>query len=171
MLNTDEQQSCQPVLETTVHPEDELRRLNLFLPPYPAPTANYAQYRLVGDMLYLAGQNPRLHDGTLCTGKLGHDLTTEEGYVHARHVGLNLLAVAAEALGDLDRVAAVVKVFGMVNATPDFTEHPKVVNGCSDLMVSVFGRERGIHPRSAVGFVSLPFGISVEIEAVMQVRL
>ncbi len=154
-----------------MHPEEELRRLDLVLPPYPAPTATYAQYRLVGDMLYLAGQNPRLPDGTLYTGKLGRDLTTEEGYVHARQVGLNLLAVAKEALGDLDRVAAVVKVFGMVNATPDFTDHPKVVNGCSDLMVAVFGRERGLHPRSAVGFVSLPFGISVEIEAVMQVRL
>ncbi len=154
-----------------MHPEERLRQLGLTLPPYSAPTANYAQYRLVGDMLYLAGQNPRLEDGTLYKGKLGSDLTTKEGYIHARQVGLNLLAVAKEALGDLDRVVAVVKVFGMVNATPYFTEHPMVINGCSDLMVEVFGKERGAHARSAVGFVSLPFGISVEIEAVMQVKL
>lgn len=152
-----------------MHPEERLKQLGLTLPSVGEPTANYVQYRLVGDMLYLAGHNPRLDDGTLYKGKLGLDLGVEDGYLHARQAGLNLLAAAKAAVGDLAKIRAVIKVFGMVNATPDFTDHPMVVNGCSDLFVAVFGREAGVHARSAVGFVSLPFNISVEIEAVMQV--
>lgn len=153
-----------------MHPEKKLVEMGLTLPGMGAPTANYVQYRRVGDMLYIAGQNPREPDGTLLKGKLGRDLTAEQGYRHARQAGLNILAAAKEALGDLGRVLAVVKILGMVNATPDFTQHPSVINGCSDLMVEVFGPEIGAHARSAVGFVSLPFGISVEIEAILQVE-
>ncbi len=152
-----------------MHPEEKLKQLGLSLPGVAAPIANFVNCRLVGDMLYLSGQGPREDDGTLHRGRLGENLSVEEGYRHARRVGLNLIAVAKEALGDLDRVAGWVKLLGMVNATPDFAEHPKVINGCSDLLVEVFG-ERGAHARSAVGFASLPGGISVEIEAILQVK-
>lgn len=152
-----------------MHPEEKLKQLGLSLPGVAAPIANFVNYRLVGDMLYLSGQGPREADGTLHQGVLGRTLGVEEGYRHARQVGLNLLAVTKAALGDLDRVAGWVKLLGMVNAAHDFTEHPKVINGCSDLLVEVFG-SRGAHARSAVGFSSLPGGISVEIEAIVQVK-
>ncbi len=153
-----------------MHPEEKLKQLGLSLPKVAAPIANFANYRLVGDMLYLSGQGPREDDGTLHKGKLGLDVSVEDGYLHARRVGLNLIAVAKEALGDLDRVAGWVKLLGMVSATPEFGDHPKVINGCSDLLVNVFG-DRGAHARSAVGFASLPGGITVEIEAILQVKL
>jgi enamine deaminase RidA (YjgF/YER057c/UK114 family) len=153
-----------------LRPEEKLRQLGLELPSVASPIANFVNHRLAEGVLYLSGQGPRLADGTLLTGKLGRDLTVEDGYLHAREAGLNLLAVAKEALGDLSRIAAVIKLFGMVNAAPDFAEHPKVVNGCSDLFVEVLGRERGAHARSAVGFSSLPGGISIEIEAIMKVE-
>lgn len=152
-----------------MHPEERLKELGIVLPDVATPIANFVNYRLVGDMLYLSGQGPRENDGLLHKGTLGRDVTVEEGYRHARRVGLNLIAVAKEALGDLDRVAGWVKLLGMVNATPDFMDHPKVINGCSDLLVEVFGK-RGEHARSAVGFSSLPGGISVEIEAIVQVK-
>ena len=151
-------------------PEEKLQQLGYDLPSAPAPIANFVNCRLIGGILYLSGQGPRQSDGKLFQGKLGRDLTIEEGYLHARQVGLNLLAVAKEALGGLDRVDCVVKLFGMVNSTPDFADHPKVINGCSDLFVEVFGKERGAHARSAVGLASLPGNISVEIEAIMKVR-
>ncbi|MDR1520234.1 MAG: RidA family protein, partial [Planctomycetota bacterium] len=143
-------------------PEEKLRQLGFELPSVPTPIANFVNYRLVGGMLYLSGQGPRQSDGKLLQGKLGRDLTTEEGYLHARQAGLNLLAVAREALGGLERIDCVVKLLGMVNADPNFADHPKVINGCSDLFVETFGRERGGHARSAVGFSSLPGNISVE---------
>lgn len=152
-----------------MHPEERLKELGIVLPDVATPIANFVNYRLVGDMLYLSGQGPRENDGLLHKGTLGRDVTVEEGYRHARRVGLNLIAVAKEALGDLDRIAGWVKLLGMVNATPDFMDHPKVINGCSDLLVEVFGK-RGEHARSAVGFSSLPGGISVEIEAIVQVK-
>lgn len=152
-----------------MHPEEQLKRLGLALPGVAAPIANFVNYRLVGDLLYLSGQGPREADGTLHKGVLGRNLTVEEGYKHARQVGLNLLAVTKAALGDLDRVAGWVKLLGMVNATPEFADHPKVINGCSDLLAEVFG-PRGAHARSAVGFSGLPGGISVEIEAIVQVK-
>lgn len=152
-----------------MHPEEKLKSLGLSLPSVAKPIANFVNYRLVGDMLYLSGQGPREDDGTLHRGKLGRDVTVEDGYRHARRVGLNLIAVAKEALGDLDRVDGWVKLLGMVNATDDFPDHPKVINGCSDLLVEVFG-ERGQHARSAIGFSSLPGGISVEIEAILRVK-
>lgn len=150
--------------------EQKIKELGLELPKVSAPIANFVNSRLAGGFLYLSGQGPKDAAGVLHQGKLGQDLTVEQGYEHAKYVGLNLLAVAKEALGDLDRIEAVVKLLGMVNATPDFTDHPKVVNGCSDLMVEVFGKERGSHARSAVGMSSLPGNISVEIEVIFKVK-
>ncbi len=153
-----------------MHPEENLKKLGLSLPPVSAPIANFVNFRLVGDMLYVSGQGPTKDDGAQYKGKLGADIDVAEGYRHARQTGLNILAVAKAALGDLERIDCVVKLLGMVNAAPDFTEHPKVINGCSDLFVEVLG-ERGRHARSAVGFSSLPGGISVEIEAILRVTL
>jgi enamine deaminase RidA (YjgF/YER057c/UK114 family) len=152
-----------------MHPEDRLKELGLSLPGAAAPIANFVNYRIVGDMLYLSGQGPREADGTLRTGRLGESATIEDGYRDARLVCLNLIAVAKSALGDLDRIAGWVKLLGMVNATPAFSDHPKVINGCSDLLVEIFG-DRGRHARSAVGFSSLPGGITVEIEAILQIK-
>lgn len=153
-----------------MHPEENLKNLGLSLPPVGTPIANFVHSRLVGDMLYISGQGPTKDDGTQYKGKLGADTTVEEGYKHAQQTGLNILAVAKKVLGDLDKIDCVVKLLGMVNATPDFGDHPKVINGCSDLLVNVLG-ERGKHARSAVGFASLPGGISVEIEAILKVKL
>jgi enamine deaminase RidA (YjgF/YER057c/UK114 family) len=119
-----------------------------------------------GSLLFLSGQGPRRHDGTLMTGKVGADVTVEEAYGHAQLTGLSLLSVAKSALGELSRISGIVKLLGMVNAVPDFGEHPQVINGCSDLLVAVFG-EAGRHARSAVGVGSLPGNISVEIEAIL----
>jgi len=120
-------------------------------------------------ILYLSGQGPREPDGFLHTGKVGVDVGLDEAYGHARTTGLNLLSVAHAALGDLGRVARVVKLLGMVNAVPHFADHPRVINGASDLFVAVFG-EAGRHARSAVGVGSLPGNITVEIEAVLEIR-
>ena len=130
--------------------------------------ANYVPFVLVNGFLYLSGQGPRRADGSLHTGKVGSDVSVEDAYKHAQLTGLNLLAVAHLALGDLARVRRVVKVLGMVNAIPTFGDHPKVINGCSDLFVNVLG-DAGRHARSAVGMGSLPGNISVEIEAILQV--
>ena len=149
--------------------ESRLKELNITLPKVGAPMGSYVHAKRVGNMLYLAGKGPHNADGSMPKGKLGADFTVEQGYQHARSVGLTLIAVMKETLGDLERVEEVVKVLGMVNATPDFADHPKVINGCSDLFVEVFG-ERGRHARSAVGMGSLPAGIPVEIEVIVAVR-
>ena len=150
--------------------EARLKELNITLHPVGPPMGSYVHAKRVGNLLYLSGKGPHYADGTMPKGKLGAGMSVEEGYRHARQVGLVLLAAMREALGgDLERVADVVKVLGMVNAAPGFEEHPKVVNGCSDLFVEVFG-ERGRHARSAVGMSSLPGGIPVEIEAIIEVR-
>jgi enamine deaminase RidA (YjgF/YER057c/UK114 family) len=130
---------------------------------------NYAPYRLAGDLLYLSGQGPRLVGGGFMVGRPGKDASIEQGYEAARLTGLQLLAVAKAALGELTRVEAVVKLLGMVNSEPDFGDHPKVINGCSDLLVEVFG-DAGRHARSAVGMGSLPNGIMVEIEAILLIK-
>jgi enamine deaminase RidA (YjgF/YER057c/UK114 family) len=150
-------------------PEEKLAALGLQLPEAPKPMANYTPYRWAGNLLFLSGQGPRRPDGSFCTGRLGRDTTADEAYDHARLVGLQLLAVAKAAAGELSRIEAVVKVLGMVNAEPEFGDHPKVINGCSDLLVEVLG-EAGRHARSAVGMGSLPMGISVEIEAVLLIK-
>ena len=146
-----------------------LTELGIELPPVPAPAGSYVHAVRTGNLLFLAGKGPRRADGTTPTGKVGADVSTEEANGHARSVGLTLLAVLRQELGDLDRVRRVVKVLGMVNATPDFGQQPQVINGCSDLFVEVFG-ERGQHARSAVGMGSLPGGITVEIEAIVEVE-
>jgi len=151
--------------------EARLEQLGITLPAVGAPLGNYVHVRQAGNLLFLSGKGPLNNpDGTPPHGKLGAGMTIEDGYRHARSVGLVLIAAVKDALGgDLDRVEAVVKVLGMVNAAPDFEDHPKVVNGCSDLFVDVFG-ERGRHARSAVGMSSLPGGIPVEIEAIFTIR-
>ena len=149
--------------------EARLKELGIVLPPAAKPIANYVPFRRAGALLFLSGQGPREADGTLLTGKVGGAVRVEEAYRRARLAGLALLALARAALGSLDKVDAVVKLFGMVNAEPLFGDHPKVINGCSDLFVDVFG-ERGRHARSAVGMGSLPGNMSVEIEAILMVR-
>jgi enamine deaminase RidA (YjgF/YER057c/UK114 family) len=139
------------------------------LPPVPRPAGNYVHAVQTGNLLFLAGKGPFNPDGSTPTGKVGRDVTVEQAYAHARSVGLTLLAVIRETVGSLDRVRRVVKVLGMVNAVPEFGDQPKVINGCSDLFVEVFG-ERGRHARSAVGMGSLPNGITVEIEAILEVE-
>lgn len=155
---------------STNSPYKRLQASGLSLPTPAAPVGTYVPFKLSGNMLYLSGQGPRQADGRLMTGKVGRDLGVEEAYGHAQLTGLNLLSVAHTALGDLDRVAQVVKLFGMVNATPDFHDHPAVINGCSDLLEKVFGA-RGHHARSAVGMGSLPGNISVEIEAIFEITM
>ena len=142
---------------------DRLTELGLELPPLPNPAGNYVHWVRTGNLLYLSGKGP----GRRALGKVGADVSVEIAYGHARDVGLVLIAVMRDALGDLDRVSRVVKVLGMVNAAPDFGEHPQVINGCSDLFVEVFG-ERGKHARSAVGVGSLPGQITVEIEVIVE---
>ena len=149
--------------------EARLKQLGLVLPVVPTPLANYVPYRLHGNLLFLSGQGPRDPDGAALTGKVGADVDVAEAYRRARIIGLQLLATTSQALGSLDRVEAVLKVLGMVNAVPEFRDHPKVINGCSDLLVEVFG-DAGRHARSAVGMGSLPNQISVEIEAILAVK-
>jgi enamine deaminase RidA (YjgF/YER057c/UK114 family) len=148
--------------------EARLKELGLVLPKLSKPVANYLPYRLAGNVLYLSGQGPS-ENGVALTGKLGADIDIEEGYRRARLIGLGLLAATRDALGSLDRVDFIVKLLGMVNAVPNFNDSPKVINGCSDLFVEVFG-EAGRHARSAVGNVMLPNQISVEIEAIVAVK-
>ena len=147
--------------------EDNLKRKNIVLPPPVAPVANYVSAVRVGNLLFLSGSGP---DQATPKGKVGKDLTLEQGYQAARSVGLNLLATARANLGSLDKVKRVVKVLGMVNSAPGFTDQPKVINGFSDLMVEVFGEAIGKHARSAVGMAELPFGIPVEIEMILEVE-
>jgi len=148
--------------------EARLTELGITLPPLPKPAGNYTHWVRTGNLLYLAGKGPHGGAGSVPKGKVGREFTTEEGYQHARTVGLVLVAAMRDALGSLDKVQQVVKILGMVNATPDFEEHPKVINGCSDLMVEIFG-DKGRHARSAVGMGSLPMGIPVEIEVIVEV--
>jgi len=149
--------------------EARLKELGLLLPELGKPVANYLPYRQVGNVLYLAGQGPRDENGRQLTGKVGAEISVEEGYRRARLVGLGLLAAMRDALGSLDRVDFIVKLLGMVNAVPNFNDSPKVINGCSDLFVEVFG-DAGRHARSAVGNVMLPNQISVEIEGIVAVK-
>ena len=149
--------------------EERLKQLGIVLPKVPTPVANYVPYRLAGNLLFLSGQGPRDENGNNLTGKVGAEISMEEAYKRARRIGLGLLAATRQALGSLDRVEAVLKVLGMVNAVPDFGDHPKVINGFSDLMVSVFG-EGGRHARSAVGMGSLPMNIPVEVEAIFELK-
>jgi len=149
--------------------EARLKELGITLPSVPSPVANYLPYRVAGNLLFLAGQGPRTADGKFLSGKVGAEVSVDEAYKRARQVGLQLLSAARTALGSLDRVDTVVKMLCMVNAVPDFKDHPKVANGMSDLFVEVFG-ENGRHGRSAVGMGSLPNQISVEIEGIFSIK-
>jgi enamine deaminase RidA (YjgF/YER057c/UK114 family) len=147
--------------------EARLSELGIELPPVIEPAANFVNCVRTGNLIYTSGTVPTLPNGEFATGKVGLDVTTAEAAEHARLVGLNILAILRNELGSLDRVVRVVKLLGMVNCTPDFGETSYVVNGCSDLFVDVFGEK---HARSAVGMGSLPFGITVEIEAIVEVE-
>ena len=148
--------------------EANLKRLGIALDPVTPPVANYVNAVRTGNLLFLSGKGPAAVEGLRPQGKLGREFGVEQGYKFARSVGLALLAVMKSELGSLDRVIRVVKVLGMVNAEPDFGDQPKVINGCSDLFVEVLG-EAGKHARSAVGMGSLPMGIPVEIECIVEV--
>jgi enamine deaminase RidA (YjgF/YER057c/UK114 family) len=150
--------------------EKRLKELGIDLGAVSAPVANYVNAVRTGNLLFLAGKGPRAgKDGRRPGGKVGREYTVEQAYEHARSVGLDLLAVMRAELGSLDKVKRIVKVLGMVNAVPEFQDHPKVINGCSDLFVEVLG-ERGKHARSAVGMGSLPMGIPVEIECIVEIE-
>ena len=151
------------------NPEDQVQKLGITLLKPSPPVANYVNCVRTEKLLFLSGKGPLREDGTSITGKLGNDLTVEQGYEAARLTGVNQLAVLKEELGDLNKVKRIVKVLGMVNATPDFSDQSKVINGFSDLMVDVFG-ERGKHARSSVGMGSLPGGIAVEIEMIVEIE-
>lgn len=148
--------------------ERRLAELGIVLPTLTAPAANYVNAVRTGNLLFLAGKGPYQPDGRPHTGIVGQDVDVEAAYHHARLTGLHLIATLRAELGDLDRVVRIVKVLGMVNAVPGFTQQPEIINGCSDLFVEVFG-ERGRHARSAIGVGSLPRNITVEIEAIVEV--
>ena len=149
--------------------ENKLLSLGISLPDAPAPAANYVPYVVIGDMVYISGQISGDANGRI-NGKLGENFSVEQGQLAAKSCGVNLIAqLKAACDGDLDRLVQVVKLGGFVNCTADFTDHPKVINGASDLMVEVFG-EAGKHARAAVGSSSLPLGVAVEIEGVFQIR-
>lgn len=147
--------------------EQKLKDLGLTLPTLAAPMANYVRFKKAGDLVFLSGQGPRNPDGSIPNGKVGKEFTTEQAYEVAKNTGLGLLAAMKEAAGSLDKIE-VIKLLGMVNAVPDYGDQPKVINGCSDLLVAVLG-DNGRHARSAVGMGSLPGNMPVEIEVIVRV--
>lgn len=155
-------------IDPNYDPEAKLAELSIELTTPSAPVANYVNAVRTGNLIFLAGKGPLKADGENITGKLGADLTIEEGYEAARVTGINQLSVLKAELGNLNKVKRIVKVKGMVNCTPDFTDQPKVVNGYSDLMVAVFGTH-GKHARAAVGMGSLPSNIAIEVEMIVEV--
>ena len=158
-----------PQLTNAQDPETRCKELELEFPELTSPVANYVHVVHTGNLLFLAGKGPTLPDGTYITGKVGEDLTIEQGYEAARRVAIMQIAVLKNELGDLRKVKRIVKVLGMVNATDDFADHSKVMNGFSDLMGEVFG-DNGKHARSSVGMCSLPFNIAVEVEMIVEVE-
>ncbi len=157
------------VTDSSYDPEAVLAQMGIELKTPSAPVANYVNAVRSGNLIFLSGKGPSKADGTYITGKVGKDLSIEEGYEAARLTGINQLAVLKAELGNLNRVKRIVKTLGMVNATPEFENQPEVINGFSDLMVAVFG-DRGKHARSAVGMGSLPRNIAVEIEVIVEVE-
>lgn len=150
-------------------PEEKIKSLNIVLPSPSTPVANYVKFVKTGNLLFLSGHGPSKADGSYISGKLGRDLTIEEGYAAARQTGISLLSTLKSAVGDLSKVKRIVKVLGMVNGTDSFSDQPKVINGFSDLMVAIFG-DKGKHARSAVGMASLPMNMAVEIEMVVEIE-
>ena len=145
-----------------------MQQLGIVLPKPSAPLYSYVSFTRTGNLIYLSGQGPKKADGSFITGKLGKDLSIEEGTEAAKLTGINLIATLQSAIGDLSKVKRIVKVFGMVNCAENFYDQPKVINGFSDLMVAVFG-EKGKHARSAVGMIALPMNIAVEVEMIVEV--
>lgn len=150
-------------------PEQNLKSLGIMLPKQSAPIANYVNYVRTGNLIYFSGTGPAIEDQGYVKGKLGKDLTIDQGREAARITGINMIANLKNAIGDLNKVKRIVKVLGMVNSAESFTDQPKVINGFSDLMVAVFG-EKGKHARSAVGMMSLPMNMAVEIEMIVEVE-
>ncbi len=148
--------------------ESRLAELKLQLPPVPKPAGVYKPLVISGKMAYASGHGPLKSDGTMHTGRVGADVDLAAGVASARQTGLAILATLREALGSLDRVARVIKVLGMVNCTPDFTQHPQVINGCSELFRDIWGEDHGVGARSAVGMGSLPGNITTEIEVIFE---
>ena len=148
--------------------EERFSNLGLSLPPAPAPKGVYKPYLIDGKYLYLSGHGPVQDDEKLMAGRIGQDIDIEEGKVAARQVGLTMLSTIRTNLGSLNKIKRVIKVLGMVNCTPEFEQHPYVINGCSELFAQVWGEENGVGVRSAVGFGSLPDNIPVEIEALFE---
>ena len=150
-------------------PESKIKELNLTLPPAPKPLGVYKPVLIIDKFLYVSGQGPMRTDGSLITGRLGENMTLEEGKLAARQVGLTMLATIKQQIGDLNKLKRLVKVLGMVNSTSDFGQHPAVINGFSEVMAEIFGEDNGIGVRSAVGMF-LPMNIAVEIEAVFELK-
>ena len=150
------------------NPEQKLEELGIQLSSPSSPVANYVNTVRTGNLVFISGKGPLKSDGNYVLGKLGENLTLEQGYEAARLTAINLISTLKASIGDLSKVKRIVRVTGMVNATSDFTDHPKVVNGCSDLLVEVFG-DNGKHTRAAVGMNSLPLNIAVEIDMVVEV--
>ena len=149
--------------------EARLKELNIELKKPNPPSANFVRAVRTGNLVFLAGHGPTNPEGGFVTGKLGKDLNVEQGQAAARLTAIALLSSLKAEIGDLNKVTRIVKVTGMVNCTPDFTDQSKVINGCSDLLVDVFGEKIGKHARAAVGMVSLPVGFAVEIEMIVEV--
>ncbi|MEP7266896.1 MAG: RidA family protein [Saprospiraceae bacterium] len=169
--------SCSPktiqtkdkIMLYTISPEVKLKELGIEIPKAGAPVANYVNAVRTGNLVYSSGKGPNRPDGSLVTGKVGTDITVEEGYEAAKLCAIQCLAAIKDEIGDLSKVKRVIKVLGMVNCAADFTKQPQVINGCSDLLVKAFG-DRGKHARSAVGMGSLPSNIAVEIEMIVEVQ-
>jgi enamine deaminase RidA (YjgF/YER057c/UK114 family) len=159
-----------PRFHHRMNAEARIQELRLELPPAPKPVAVYRPLVLAGNLAYVSGHGPLKTDLSLITGRVGADLNLAAGKAAARQVGLAILSTLRSELGSLNRVKRVIKVLGMVNATPDFLDHPKVINGCSELFAEVFGPDSGVGARSAVGMGSLPGNIAVEIEAIFEIE-
>jgi enamine deaminase RidA (YjgF/YER057c/UK114 family) len=149
--------------------EEKLKSMGIELNTPPTPVANYIPVQQTGNLIYLSGQGPRDESGNFITGKVGSEISAEEAYELSKNTAINLISAMKAYLGSLDKVVKIVKVFGMVNAEQNFIDHPKVINGCSDFFVEVFG-EKGRHARSAVGMGSLPNNMAVEIEIIVEVE-
>ncbi len=156
--------------QTRMTPEQRIAELDLTLPPAPKPMGVYKPLVVVDRMAYVSGHGPLRADKTLITGVVGRELSLEDGHAAARQVGLGIVATLRAQLGSLDRVRRVVKLLGMVQSDPEFLEHPKVINGCSELFAEIWGADDGVGARSAVGMVALPGGIAVEIEAIFELH-
>jgi enamine deaminase RidA (YjgF/YER057c/UK114 family) len=154
----------------TETPDERFKKLDLTLPPPPKPIGVYKPFLIVGNFVYVSGHGTLKEDNSLIVGRIGDDLTMEEGKLAARQVGLAILATLTANLGSLNKIKRVIKVLGMVNCVPEFQRHPYIVNGCSELFAQVWGEDNGVGVRSAVGMGSLPDNIPVEVEAMFELN-